>query len=213
MAIVHICGAPGSGKTTLANRLRKYYRTRVVVQELDELESQFVAKCSEDAISPTVFERTYQALYQLYIAEFIKRMSPKPIVFVGTNFHPVAADIPFRSGRITRPAMHYEVCSSHFFYISLPVSTIAAWRHAKTYEQNIDRYKTYLQSKKTDIIRDMLVSEADTTHKLAAYLSSKIFKVAEVRRETADFHNFFKFRGYTMLSPDEIYAALRKILT
>lgn len=212
MVIVHVCGAPGSGKTTLGARLRKYYRTRVVVQELADLERQFVAKYSEDALSPVAFARNYQKLYQTYIAAFIARTAPRPIIFIGANMYPEATDVVFRLGRVVRPAMHFDVCSTHNFYISLPTNAIARRRHVKEFEQSVDKYKAYLLSKRDAIVDRLLASVDDTSRELATYMTKNIFKVAEVYRETTEYHNFYKFRGYTMLEPDQIYAAMRKIL-
>jgi uridine kinase len=35
--IIHISGAPGSGKTTIELKLKKYYKTKVIVKDLDDL--------------------------------------------------------------------------------------------------------------------------------------------------------------------------------
>lgn len=35
--IIHISGAPGSGKTTLGLKLKKYYKNKVIVTDLDDL--------------------------------------------------------------------------------------------------------------------------------------------------------------------------------
>ena len=35
--IIHISGAPGSGKTTIGLYLKKHYKTKVIVKDLDDL--------------------------------------------------------------------------------------------------------------------------------------------------------------------------------
>ena len=61
MSIIHVSGAPGSGKTTLGNQLRE--NKKIVVMDLDDLFSEF-------AKSDTKFD---PKKYQKYIYAFIDR--------------------------------------------------------------------------------------------------------------------------------------------
>ena len=42
--IIHISGASGSGKTTIGIKLKKHYKTKVIVNDLDELRDEHIKK-------------------------------------------------------------------------------------------------------------------------------------------------------------------------
>jgi adenylate kinase family enzyme len=70
--IIHISGASGSGKTTLGNKLKQQFKNEIVVKDIDDLKRDFIKKF--DIIQ-----------YQLYIDNFVKKHSLKPLIFVGLN--------------------------------------------------------------------------------------------------------------------------------
>jgi hypothetical protein len=70
--IIHISGASGSGKTTLGNKLKQKFKNEIVVKDIDDLKRDFIKKF--DIIQ-----------YQLYIDNFVKKHSLKPLIFVGFN--------------------------------------------------------------------------------------------------------------------------------
>ena len=40
--IIHISGASGSGKTTLGNKLKKHFKRKIIVKDLDDLRDEFI---------------------------------------------------------------------------------------------------------------------------------------------------------------------------
>jgi adenylate kinase family enzyme len=78
MIIVHISGAPGSGKTTLGKQLSKIKRSNVVIKDLDDLFDEFMEK---------IKYRFDSKKYQKYIMSFLTKYSKqkKNIILVGLN--------------------------------------------------------------------------------------------------------------------------------
>lgn len=42
--IIHISGALGSGKTTLGDKLKEQFKSKIVVKDLDNLRDEFIKK-------------------------------------------------------------------------------------------------------------------------------------------------------------------------
>ena len=74
--IIHISGAPGSGKTTIGLKLKKHYGTKVIVKDLDDLFAEFIKSNTKKFSSKK---------YQKFINDFINEHNDKSIIFVGLN--------------------------------------------------------------------------------------------------------------------------------
>ncbi len=74
--IIHISGAPGSGKTTIGLKLKKHYKTKVIVKDLDDLFAEFMK------LNTTKFS---SKKYQNFINDFINKHNNKSIIFVRLN--------------------------------------------------------------------------------------------------------------------------------
>ena len=74
--IIHISGAPGSGKTTIGLKLKEHYKTKVIVKDLDDLFAEFMK------LNTTKFS---SKKYQNFINDFINKHNNKSIIFVGLN--------------------------------------------------------------------------------------------------------------------------------
>ena len=42
MLVIHISGASGSGKTTMGNELKKHFKNKIIVEDLDNLRDEFI---------------------------------------------------------------------------------------------------------------------------------------------------------------------------
>jgi len=73
--IIHISGAPGSGKTTIGLKLKKHYKNKVIIKDLDDLFAEFMKLNTEKFNSKK---------YQNFIDDFINKHN-KTIIFVGLN--------------------------------------------------------------------------------------------------------------------------------
>jgi cytidylate kinase len=66
--IIHISGAPGSGKTTIRLRLKKHYKTKLIVKDLDDLFAEFMKLNTKKFSSKK---------YQNFIDDFINKHNNK----------------------------------------------------------------------------------------------------------------------------------------
>ena len=101
--IVHICGASGSGKTFLGNRLKEYFGNKIVVKDLDELRSEHIKKTYDTSKSWSIDE----VKYQKFIDDYIKKQK-KPLIFVGLNDNPLG-----------EKNIYYNIHSQYNFYIDI----------------------------------------------------------------------------------------------
>ena len=97
--IIHIAGAPGSGKTTIGQKLKKYYKTKVIVKDFDDLFAEFIKLNTKKFSSKK---------YQNFIDDFINKHNNKSIIFVGLN-------------REHLTNKFYNINPDYKFYINLPV--------------------------------------------------------------------------------------------
>jgi len=81
--IIHISGPPGSGKTTLGNKLKEQFKSKIVVKDLDILREEHIKKTYDTSKGWSVDE----VKYQNFIDHFIQKQK-NPIIFVGLNDNP-----------------------------------------------------------------------------------------------------------------------------
>jgi len=103
--IIHICGAPGSGKTFLGNKLKKLFKNKIVVKDLDNLRDEFIHTFYGNKSWTYIDEPEYQN----YIDNYIKKQK-KPIVFVGLNDNTIFGK---------NKELYYNVHSQYNYYIDM----------------------------------------------------------------------------------------------
>ena len=86
--IIHITGSVGSGKTTLGNKLIKYFNDKIIVKDIDELRDEFIKKIY--GLNSNNIIKFDKKLYQEYIDNYINKNIKfnKPLIFVGLNIMP-----------------------------------------------------------------------------------------------------------------------------
>lgn len=114
--IIHICGPSGSGKTYLGIKLKKYFKDKIVVKDLDTLFEEFMHKYYKN--SNTFDEEKYQK----YINAFIIKHINKPIVFVGLNDNYVNFLVTYKG---KRKNIYYNLHSKYNYYIKLDDRIVA----------------------------------------------------------------------------------------
>lgn len=104
--VVHVAGASGAGKTTLGKRLKRRFGTKIVVKDLDDLRTEYIAKKYKTARwSWADFDAKG---YQVFLDQYIAKIR-KPLVLVGLNH------IFFHDKKL-----YYNVHATHRFYIDIP---------------------------------------------------------------------------------------------
>ena len=82
--IIHVSGAPGSGKSTMGRQLAKRYRGLIFVKDVDSLRADFIRRRYGAAPIKSFDAAAYQAHIDAYVAAHRAR----PLVFVGLNVMP-----------------------------------------------------------------------------------------------------------------------------
>ncbi len=70
--IIHISGPQGAGKTTLGNKIKDKYGDHIYLKDLDDLYAEFSNQKKNND-------------YQLFINNFIKKNSDKPLIIPGLS--------------------------------------------------------------------------------------------------------------------------------
>ena len=105
--IIHITGSSGAGKTTLGNMFKKYYGSKIIVKDIDELRDEFIN------INKKKFDKFDSNKYQEYIDNYILKNKNKIIIFVGLNIMPW-----------WNKNLYYNMHSTHNYYIDIDTETI-----------------------------------------------------------------------------------------
>ena len=131
--IIHISGAPVSGKTTIGLKLKKHYKTKVIVKDLDDLFAEFMKLNTKKFSSKK---------YQNFIDDFINKHNNKSIIFVGLN-----------SEHLTNK--FYKINPDYKFYINLPID-INLKRH---FLREINSWLDWMQNRDKNILFNQLLND------------------------------------------------------
>ena len=163
--IIHISGFPGSGKTTLGEKLQKMFGSKVVVYDTDlfiqhnnnngkklleiEREIKIGKKTQKD------YTFLWKKIIKKSIDDFVKNHSNKPIIFVGSldNFAP--------------NNLIYKIKADHKIVLDVPLNEIMKRYYLRIYktEQSVTKKQSddywkklsngiYNISSSNDIIKD-----------------------------------------------------------
>ena len=184
--IIHISGAPGIGKSTLGMKLKKYYKTKVIVKDLDDLFAEFMK------LNTTKFS---SKKYQNFINDFINKHNNKSIIFVGLN-----------SEHLTNK--FYKIQPDYKFYIDLPVD-INLKRH---FLIEIDRWLNWMQNRDKNILFNQLIeNENEVINGLTKSLTRPL-KISEQKKFIMSFDAHYITENYQFLSSTQIYNKIIKLI-
>jgi len=177
--IIHVSGSPGSGKTTIGNKLKKHFGDEIVVKDLDDLFSEFM-KSNHGKFDPE--------LYQEYIYNFIKNNDDKIIIFVGLN-----------SEHITNRL--YDIQATHKFFINLPIE-INLKRH---FDREINGWLNWMVHRDKYILFDQLISDQNKVITDLTTSLSEVLNISHQEKFISSFTDTYMNEGYTFLDSDAIY--------
>jgi uridine kinase len=186
--IIHISGASGSGKTTLGNKLKKQFKSKIVVKDLDDLRDEFIKEFYGNKKWTYIDSNEYQS----YIDDYINKQK-KPIIFVGLNDNTIYGK---------NKNLYYNVHSQHNYYIEIDDMIIV--------KQKCIRLLNDIQTDK--MAMEDLVKNNETFVKQF----TKAIKIECSAKQTLKQNNKWKKdyekQDYKFMSRENIYKSVVKIL-
>ena len=186
--IIHISGASGSGKTTIGIKLKKHYKTKVIVKDLDELRDEHIKKTYDTSKGWSIDE----VKYQKYIDDFVNKQK-KPIIFVGLNDNHL--------GTIN---IYYNVHSQYNFYIDIDDNVII--------QQKCERFilkflPEILKHEKKDITENNEFFIKQVTRALKEECSSK-----KTKKQNNKWKKDYVKQGYKLMTREKIYNKILSLI-
>ena len=190
--IIHISGPSGAGKTTLGNKLKKKFGSKIVVKDLDELKDEFIKSYYGEKRWTFINVREYQK----YINNYINKHKKKPIIFVGLNDNTLF-------GR--NKELYYNVHSNYNFYIDIDDNIIV--------EQKCERFIL-------KILPDILKDEKKNIIENNEYFIKQLKKILkdecfckDIKKKNKKWAKDYKKMKYKFMNRNDIYKEVCKILS
>ena len=184
--IIHISGAPGSGKTTIGLKLKKVYKTKVIIKDLDDLFAEFM-KLNTGKFS--------SKKYQKFIDDFINKHNIKSIIFVGLNSEHITKNI-------------YKLNPDYKFYINLPVD-VNLKRH---FLREIDGWLDWMQNRNKNILFDQLLNNENEVIDGLSKSLTRTLKISEQKKFIMSFDAYYLKENYQFLSSVQIYKKIISLI-
>jgi hypothetical protein len=166
-------------------KLKKYYKSKVIVKDLDDLFAEFMKLNTKKFSSKK---------YQNFIDIFINKHN-KSIIFVGLN-----------SEHLTNK--FYKLKPDYKFYIDLPVD-INLKRH---FLREIDEWTGWMQNRDKNILFNQLLNdENEVINGLTKSLTRQL-KISEQKKFITSFNSHYTKEDYQFLSFMQIYNKIKSIL-
>ena len=192
--IIHISGAPGSGKTFLGNQLKEQFGKKIIVKDLDELVDKFI----KDFYGNKKWTYIDENEYQKYIDTFIDKQK-KPIIFVGLNDNNNPKVERFIQNKIKK---YYDLHSQFNYYIDIDDMIILKQKCLRT----------------LDAIRNDKMAMDDLVNNNERFLEMIVKEIKKdcSAKETIKMNNKWKKdyekQGYKLMTRDNIFKNVSKIL-
>ena len=188
MLIIHISGASGSGKTTLGNKLKKKFKNKIIVKDLDILRDEFIKKFYGNKKWTYIDENEYQ----LYIDSYVNKQK-KPIIFVGLNDNTVYGK---------NKNVYYNVHSQHNYYIEIDDMIIV--------KQKCIRLLNDIQNDK--MAMDDLVKNNEKFIKLFTEAIKIECSAKQTIKQNNKWKKDYKKQGYKFMPREKIFGIISDII-
>jgi tRNA uridine 5-carbamoylmethylation protein Kti12 len=187
--IIHISGPSGAGKSTLGKKLKKYYKNKIIVKDIDDLRQEFI----KEYYGNNEWSTFNKAAYQKFIYSFISSCL-KPLIFVGLN------NMPFWHKNV-----YYDLRADHKFYINLANDIIL--------KQKCLRYFTDMANIGKDKIamRDLTTNNKKFLKNIWRDLQNECDETS-VNKINNKWNSDYKKQKYIFMSGDDIYNEVLRIL-
>ena len=186
--IVHLAGAPGSGKTTLAKQVVK---PGWVIYDLDDLNRQFV---ESNNLLPLVRSnpKRVTAMYQEYIDNLV-RSAKANILFVGINSGILGADVA---------AYTVNLHANHKILLNVDTSQNARLWIQRDLPEVLHTFTTVLKQEVQDY-KKLERREAEVIKSYNKWFVSimRDFRPSQKKTEIIRFKKYYYRLGYTPMIP------------
>ena len=195
--IIHINGVPGSGKTTLGNKLIDNFGSKIIVKDLDDIFKEYLIHYKIKIDNLDINK------YETYLSDFIKQQnSNKILILVGLNINL----LNYRKG-ISNDFYNINPKPTYKFYISLPIKT--------TLNVRFERFWLFfcnnLQKTKSKIFKDLLTNQTTAINEINN--SVKIgLNFDKIMKDTNIWDNYFRNADYKFYNRDKIFNVVSKII-
>jgi hypothetical protein len=180
--VIHVSGAPGSGKTTLGRKFKQKFGNRITVKDIDDLRQQFM----ESFYHGKSFTTFNNDAYQRYIDGFVKANKSKPVIFVGLN------KMPFSSGDVL-----FNMHPKYKYFIDLDDETILKQKCKRALRQAAAKREL------EGLIRDNAEYIGFWTD-----IISRDCNLAEMKKQNDTWRRDYAHQGYKLMSPEAIERAV-----
>jgi adenylate kinase family enzyme len=184
MKIIHISGAPGSGKSTMGIKLKNKFKSKIVVKDLDELFSEFMLENKFNAKK-----------YQKYIDNFIENQNKKIIVFVGLNKEHLTETL-------------YNIYADYKYYIDLPIN-INLERH---FNREINGWLNWMVNRNKNILFNQLIKNQKDNENDLIKSFSRVLDIAHQKKFIESFSKIYKTEKYIFVDYDSLYKIVCNII-
>jgi predicted ABC-type ATPase len=183
--IIHISGPPGSGKTTLGNKLQAILKNKIIIKDLDDLFNVFMKKNKKFKASS----------YQKYIDVFIAKNRNKCIIFVGLN-------------KDHTTNTFYNIHADHKFYIKLAIKTNVK-RH---FNRELNSWLAWMKNRDHIILYNQITKNEKSVVKDLTKSLKRTLEISKQQKFILSFNKIYSNKKYIFLSSDTIYKRVMKLV-
>lgn len=204
LPIVHIAGASGSGKTFLGKKLVDALGNKVIIKDLDDLREEHFLMNENTDISFNDFIKNYEPSYQKYIDNFIKEHNSVPIIFVGINTYIMGENFYFKNTEGKYPPVFFDLHADYKYYIDVDENTILKQRFDREFDNYINWFCDWMKKRKNILFNNLLENENEAKKDVCTALT-RIMNFSKIKEDIKKWNDYYRSKGYTFLSMDQIY--------
>lgn len=184
--IIHISGAPGSGKTTIGQQIKDKLKNKIIVKDLDDLFREY------NDNNKTKFNAKK---YQKYIYKFIENNNNKPIIFVGLNKEHLTDTL-------------YDIKPDYKFFIDLSVK-INLERH---FNREINGWLEWMINRDKQILFKQIEKNQNQIVNDLTNSLSRVLDISNQKKMINSYIKIYRKEKYIFLDYDTIYKKVLQII-